>query len=128
MDLIQKAQEIARKQTAVAMDAIVQSMSDTDNFHCILQSMNKDVDWSCGMAWKTWKIIQEHYQPEDSTSARDLMSALHRIMLKKNANSMKILPNISADEVRFRKTLNEERKIKKLCRAVLETTMLKSLL
>ena len=40
-DLIQKVQGIARKQNAVAMDATVQSMNDTDNFHCILQSMNK---------------------------------------------------------------------------------------
>ncbi len=36
----EKAKVIARKQNTVAMDALVQSMSDTDNFHCILQSMN----------------------------------------------------------------------------------------
>jgi hypothetical protein len=60
-DPTQKAQGIARKQNAVAMDAIVQCMSDTDDFHCILQSMNEDANWPCGKAWKTWKIIQEHY-------------------------------------------------------------------
>jgi hypothetical protein len=59
------------------MDALVQSMSDTDNFHCILQNMNKDADWPGGKAWKTLKNIQKHYKPKDSTSARDLMSALH---------------------------------------------------
>jgi hypothetical protein len=35
MDPTQKAHGIARKQNAGAMDAIVQSMSDTDNFNCI---------------------------------------------------------------------------------------------
>jgi hypothetical protein len=78
-DSTQKAQGIARKQNAVAMGAMVQSMSDTDNFHCILQSMNKDVDWPSGKAWKTWKIIQEHYQPKDRPSTRDLALALHKI-------------------------------------------------
>jgi hypothetical protein len=48
MDPTQKAQGTTRKQNAVAMDAMVQSMSDTDNFNCILQIMNKDADWSCG--------------------------------------------------------------------------------
>ncbi len=71
------------KKIAVAMDALVQCMSDTDNFHCILQSMNKDADWPTGKAWKTRKIIQEHYQPKDSTSTRDLLSALQKIKLKK---------------------------------------------
>jgi hypothetical protein len=107
----QKAQGIARKQNAVAMDAIVQCMRDTDNVHCILQSVNKDANWPCGKAWKTWKIIKEHYQPKDSTSARDLISALQKIKLKKNTNPMKILSDISAFEVRFKKTLDEERKI-----------------
>jgi hypothetical protein len=32
-DPVQKAQGIARKQNAIAMDALVQSMSDTDHFH-----------------------------------------------------------------------------------------------
>jgi hypothetical protein len=59
-DPTQKAQGIARKQNAAAMDAMVQSMSDTDDFHHILQSMNKDSDWPCGKAWKAWKIVQEH--------------------------------------------------------------------
>jgi hypothetical protein len=38
--------------------------------------MNEDADWPCGNACKTKKIIQEQYHPEDSTAARDLMSAL----------------------------------------------------
>jgi hypothetical protein len=53
MDPFQKAQGTARKQNAVAMDAMVQSMSDADNFHCIPQSMNKDADWPSGKVWKT---------------------------------------------------------------------------
>jgi hypothetical protein len=87
----QKAQGISRKQNAVAMDAIVQCMSDTDDFHCILQSINKDANWPYGKAWKTWKIIQEHYQPKDSNSARDLTSALQKIKLKKHTNLIKTL-------------------------------------
>jgi hypothetical protein len=73
--------------------------------------MIKDADWPGGKAWKTWKIIQEYYQLKDSTSARDLTSALHNIRLKKNTNPMKIVSDILAVEVRFKKTLNEERKI-----------------
>ncbi len=46
----QKVQEIARKQNAVAMDAMVQSLSESNDFLCILQSMNKDADWPCGKA------------------------------------------------------------------------------
>ncbi len=110
-DPTQKAPGIARKQNAVAMDATVQCMSDTVDFHHILQSMNKDAEWPTRKAWKTWKIIQENYQPEDSTSSRDLMSALQKIKLKKNANLMKILSDISVVEVRFKKALNEERNI-----------------
>jgi hypothetical protein len=105
-DPIQKAQGIARKQNAIAMDALVQCMSDTDDFHCILQSMHKDVNWPCGKAWKTWK----HYQPKDTTSARDLSSALQNIKLKKNVNPIKILSDISAIEVRL-KTINDGRNI-----------------
>ena len=66
-DPTQKAQGIAIKQNAIAMDAMVQCMSKTDNFHCILQSMQEDADWHTGKAWKTWKSIQNHYQPMDST-------------------------------------------------------------
>jgi hypothetical protein len=107
-----KAQGIVKKKNAVATDDMVQSMSDTDKFYCFLQIMNKDADWPCGKAWKTWKNIQKHYQPKDSTSTRDLTSALHKIKLKKNTNPMKILSDISAVQVRFKKTLNKERKIK----------------
>jgi hypothetical protein len=59
----------------------------------------------------TWKNIQKHNQPKDSTSARDLMSALPKIKLKKNTNPMRILSDISAIEIRFKKTLNKERKV-----------------
>jgi hypothetical protein len=44
-DPSQKAQGIVRKQNAVAMDALVQSMSDTDDFDCILQSMKENANW-----------------------------------------------------------------------------------
>ncbi len=52
-----QAQGIARKQNAGAMDALVLSMSDTDNFHCILQSMKEDANWPSRKAWKTWRNI-----------------------------------------------------------------------
>jgi hypothetical protein len=65
----------------------------------------------CGKASKTWKIIQECFQPKDSTSARDLTSALQKIQLKMNTNPIKILSDISVVEIRFKKTLDEERKI-----------------
>ncbi len=38
-DPTQKAQGIAIKQNAIAMNAMVQCMSKTDNLYCILQSM-----------------------------------------------------------------------------------------
>ncbi len=110
-DPTEKAQGIARKQNAIAMDAIVQCMSDTDNFHCVLQSMQEDVDWPTGKAWKTWNNIQEHYQPTTSNSTRGLTMALQKIKLKKDASPMKILSDISVVEVRFRQALSKERKI-----------------
>jgi hypothetical protein len=103
----EKAHGIARKQNAIAMDALVQSMSDTDDFHCIFKSMNVDADWPSGKAWKAWKSIEKHFQPENSTAVRDWTSAL----LKRNSNPMKTLSVISAVKVRFKKTLNEWRKI-----------------
>jgi hypothetical protein len=51
--LHRRPKELQESKNAVAMDAMVQSMSDTVNFHCILQSTNKDADWPCGKAWKT---------------------------------------------------------------------------
>jgi hypothetical protein len=60
--------------------------------------MNEDADWPSVKAWKAWKSIQEHYQPEDSTVARDLMSALQKIKLKRKSNSMKILIDVLAVE------------------------------
>jgi hypothetical protein len=40
-----------------------------------------------------------------------MTSALHKIKFKKNTNPMKILSDISAVEIRCKKTLNEERMI-----------------
>jgi hypothetical protein len=93
------------------MDAMVQCMSESDNFHCILQSMQEDTDWPTGKAWKTWQSIQNHYQPLDSTSTRDLTMALQKLKLKKDVNPMKILSETSAVEVRFKQALSKERKI-----------------
>ncbi len=101
----------AIQQKAIAMDAMVQCMSKTDDFHCILQSMQEDVDWPTRKAWKTWLSIQNHYQPTDSTSSRDLTMALQKIKSKKDANLMKILSEISAVELRFKQSLNKEKKI-----------------
>jgi hypothetical protein len=61
--------------------------------------MQEDVDWPTRKAWKTWLSIQNHYQPMDSTSTRDLTMALQKIKLKKDANPIKILSEISAVEV-----------------------------
>ncbi len=43
-DPIQKAQGKAILQNAIAMDAMVQCMSKTEDFHCILLSLQEDVD------------------------------------------------------------------------------------
>ncbi len=56
-DPIQKAQGKAILQNAIAMDAMVQCMSKTDDFHCVLLSMQKDMDWPTRKAWKTWLSI-----------------------------------------------------------------------
>jgi hypothetical protein len=96
-------------QTSIAMDAKVPCMSDTDDFHCVLQSIRKDADWPTRKAWKTWKNIQKHYQPMDSTSARDLTMALQKIKLKQDSYPMKILLDLSAVEVRFKQALGKER-------------------
>ncbi len=110
-DLSLKAQGITRKQNGLEIDAPVQSMSDTDNFHHILQNMKEDASWPSGKAWKTWRNIQKHYQPADDTTARDVTSALCKIKLKKHDNPVKILNDISAIEIRYKKTLYEERMI-----------------
>jgi hypothetical protein len=110
-DLLQKAQGIVRKQNGLAIDALVQSMSGTDDFHHILQSMKEDANWPSGNTWKTWRNIQKHCYTAASTTARDMTSALHKIKLKKNTNPMKTLTAISAIEIRYKKTLNEERMI-----------------
>jgi hypothetical protein len=60
-DPIQKAQGKAILQNAMAIDAMVQCMSKIDDFHCILQSMQEDIDWPTKKAWKTWLSIQNHY-------------------------------------------------------------------
>ncbi len=53
-------------------------------------------------------LLGGRYRCKDSTSA------LQKIKLKKNTNSMKILSNLPATEVMFKKTLGEERKTKVL--------------
>jgi hypothetical protein len=70
------------------MDAMVQCMSKMDNFHCILLSMQEDADWPSGKAWKTWQSIQNHYQPMDTTTSRDLTTASQKIKLKKDVDPM----------------------------------------
>jgi hypothetical protein len=108
-----KAQGKDILQNAIAMDAMVQCMSKTDNFHLVLQSMQEDVDQPTGKAWKMWLGIQNHYQPMDSTASRDLTIALQKIKLKKDVNPMKILSEISAVEVRFKQSLlSKEKKVK----------------
>jgi hypothetical protein len=52
-DPTEKAQGIAIKQNAIAMDDMVQCMCETDNFRCFLQSMQEDADWPTRKAWKT---------------------------------------------------------------------------
>jgi hypothetical protein len=110
-DPTEKAQGKAILQNAIAMDAMVQCMSEMDDFHCILLSMKGDVDWPTGKAWKTWQSIQNHYQPMDTTTSRDLTMALQKIKLKKDVNPMKILAQISAVEVNFKQSLSKEKKI-----------------
>jgi hypothetical protein len=110
-DPTQKAQGKAIQKNAIAMDVMVQCMGKTDNFHHVLQSMQEDADWSTGKAWKIWLSIHNHYQPMDSTSSRDLTMILQTIMLKKDANPMKILSEISAVEVRFKQSLSKKKKV-----------------
>ncbi len=77
-------------------------------------------------------LVERHGRPGRSSrnisnpNARDLTSALHRIKLKKNTNLLKTLSNISAVEVRFKKTLNEGRKIE-VMRDAHEMTMYNSM-
>ncbi len=71
-DPTQKAHGKAIQQNAIAMAAMVQCMSNMDNFHCILQSMQEDMDWPTKKAWKTWLSIQNNYQTTDSIASRDL--------------------------------------------------------
>ncbi len=86
-------------------------MSRTDNFYCILQSMQEDVDWPTEKALMTWLSIQNHYQPTDSTTSTDLTVALQKIKLKKIFNPIKILSETSADIVRFKQSLSKEKKV-----------------
>jgi hypothetical protein len=67
-DLIQKTQGKAILKNAIAMDAMVQCMSEMDNFHCVLLNMQEDVDLPIRKVWKTWLSIQNHYQPTDTTA------------------------------------------------------------
>jgi hypothetical protein len=79
-DPTQKAQGKAILQNAIAMDAMVQCVSKMDDFHYILLSMQEDADWPTGKAWKTWQSIQNHYQTTDTTTSRDLTTALQKIV------------------------------------------------
>jgi hypothetical protein len=110
-DLIQKAQEKAILQNAIAMDAMVQCISKMDDFYRVLISMQEDADWPTGEVWKTWQSIQNHYQPTDIIASRDLMTALQKIKLRKDVNPMKILSQISAIEVKFKQSLSKEKKV-----------------
>jgi hypothetical protein len=110
-DPIQKAQGKATLQNAIAMDAMVQCMSKTDDFHCILQRVQDDVDWPTRKAWKTWHSIQNNYQPTNITASRDLRMILQKIKLKKDVNPMKKMSQISAVEVRFKQFLSKEKKV-----------------
>jgi hypothetical protein len=110
-DPTQKTQGKAILQNVIAMDAMVQCISKTDNFHSILQSMQEDADWPTGMAWKTWLSIQNHHQPTDITKSRNLPMALQKIKLKKDVNPMKILSEISVVEVRSKQSLSKEKKV-----------------
>jgi hypothetical protein len=51
-DPLQQAQRKAILQNATAMDAMVQCMNKMDNFHCILLSMQEDMEWPTKKAWK----------------------------------------------------------------------------
>jgi hypothetical protein len=93
------------------MDAMVQCMSEIDTFHCILLSMQEDMNWPTGKACKTWLSIQNHYQPTDTTASRDLTMALQKIKLKKDVYPMKIMSETSAVEVRFKQSLSKEKKV-----------------
>ncbi len=73
------------------MNAMVQCMGKMNDFHCILLSMQEDMDWPTGKALKAWLSIQNHYQPTDTTASRDLIMALQKIKLKKDVNPMKIM-------------------------------------
>jgi hypothetical protein len=110
-DPTQKAQGKGILQNAIAMDVMVQCMSKMDDFHRVLLSMQEDADWPTGKAWKTWQSIQNYYQPTDTTASRDLTTALQKINLKKDANPMKVLSQISAVEVKFKQSLSEEEKM-----------------
>ncbi len=52
-DPTQKAQGKGIQQNDIAMDAMVQCMSKTDDFDCVLQRMQENLDWPTGKAWKT---------------------------------------------------------------------------
>jgi hypothetical protein len=95
----------------LSMDAMVQCMSKMDDFHHILLSMQEDADWPTGQALKTWQSIKNHYQPTDSTTSKDLTTALQKIKLKKVVNPMKIQSQIAAVEVKFKQSLSKEKKV-----------------
>jgi hypothetical protein len=85
------------------MYAMVQCMRKMDNFQRVLLSMKEDVDWPTGKVWKTWQSNQNHYQPTNTTTPRDLTMALQ-----------KKLAQISAVEVKFKQSLSEDKKVEVL--------------
>jgi hypothetical protein len=111
-DPLQKAQGKATLQNAIAMNVMLQCMGKMDDFHCILLSLQEDVDWPTRKAWKTWlSIIQNHYQPTDTTTSWVLTMVLQKSKLKKDVNLMKLMSEISAVEVRFKQSLSKEKKV-----------------
>ncbi len=109
-DPTEKAQAKALLPNAIAMDAMVQHMGNMDDFLCVLLSMKEDVDWPTKKAWKTWQSIKNHYQPTDTTASRDFTLAL-QIKLRRDVDPMKIMPQLSAVEVKFKQTLSKEKKV-----------------
>jgi hypothetical protein len=67
---------------------MVQSMSDTDNFDCILQSMNKHADWPGG---KGMEDLEEH--PKTLSTQRQYLHKRRDISLSKDQVEEEYQPN-----------------------------------
>jgi hypothetical protein len=110
-DPTEKAEAKAFLQNAIAMDDMVQCMSEMDDFHRVLLSMKEDADWPTRKARKTWQSIKNHYQPTGTTTSRDLKLALQSIKLRRDVDLMKIMSQLSAVEVKFKQTPSKEKKV-----------------